>query len=400
MSIIRTAEWVSQGHPDKVADSISDALLSAYLSGDPNSHCGIETAVCKDFVLVMGEVTSNASIDVDKIVRDIIERIGYTYEGFGFKADTVKIENRITTQSPDINMGITRSGSSEDVGAGDQGFSIGYAVSGRKDDMPEPIAIARELGFYVQDKLSDKRDSYFPDLKTQVSVKYNPKTMEMEEIDTVVISQSHSDSSDIHKVRKVLKTLVHEFLKTNGYSLSPAAKIYINPTGRFVLHGPSADSGLTGRKLAVDNYGDAAVIGGGAFSGKDLTKVDRSGAYFARYIAKSVVDAGLADECSVQLSWAIGMKYPVAINVKCREATMPISLITKGIREVFEPTVSACIALATIPDFDYSLFSRYGHFGNSSICGVKIPWEDTEASAKKLNKWMKEHYIPRDHFNK
>ena len=382
-----TSESVTQGHPDKVADIISDAILDAYMAQDKNSHVACETCVTTDFCMVFGEITSTAELsddDIEKIIRDTIIEIGYDNPDLKFDGHKCEVVNRLHSQSPDINQGVDRG--EDETGAGDQGMMFGYATNETDSLMPFPIDLARKL----TNKLTQLRESgeipYLrPDGKAQVSVNYD-EDGNVISLDAVVLSTQHDESmsenqeglkEDIRE--KLFKAVIPQELMTED------TKEHINPTGKFEIGGPHGDAGLTGRKIIVDTYGGYARHGGGAFSGKDCTKVDRSACYMARYIAKNIVASGLAEKCEIQLSYAIGVAEPTSVMVDTFgtgvETTKKMEEI---VRENFRLTPDGIIETLGLRDTQYKQTAKYGHFGIEGL-----PWENTD-KAEDLKKYIKQ----------
>jgi S-adenosylmethionine synthetase len=382
-----TSESVTQGHPDKVADIISDAILDAYMAQDKNSHVACETCVTTDFCMVFGEITSTAELsddDIEKIIRDTIIEIGYDNPDLKFDGHKCEVVNRLHSQSPDINQGVDRG--EDETGAGDQGMMFGYATNETDSLMPFPIDLARKL----TNKLTELRESgeipYLrPDGKAQVSVNYD-EDGNVISLDAVVLSTQHDESmsenqeglkEDIRE--KLFKAVIPQELMTED------TKEHINPTGKFEIGGPHGDAGLTGRKIIVDTYGGYARHGGGAFSGKDGTKVDRSACYMARYIAKNIVASGLAEKCEIQLSYAIGVAEPTSVMVDTFgtgvETTKKMEEI---VRENFRLTPDGIIETLGLRDTQYKQTAKYGHFGIEGL-----PWENTD-KAEDLKKYIKQ----------
>jgi len=379
-----TSESVTEGHPDKVCDQISDAVLDAILAQDPNARVACETAVTTGMVLVMGEITTDCYVDIPKVVRNKVREIGYTSAHYGFDAETCAVLVSIDEQSSDIAMGVNealevRMGEEEDegTGAGDQGMMIGFACDETEELMPLPISLAHKLS----KKLADVRKSGLlkylrPDGKSQVTVEYiDDKPVR---VDTIVISTQHDEEvtqAQIKEdlIREVVHAVVPEAL------LDEKTKFFINPTGRFVIGGPQGDSGLTGRKIIVDTYGGYASHGGGAFSGKDPTKVDRSAAYAARYVAKNIVAAGIAKKCEIELAYAIGVAHPVSIYVNTHgTGIITDEAITALIEEHFDLRPAAIIKSLGLRRPIYAQTAAYGHFGRTDI---DVPWEKTDKVA-------------------
>ena len=387
-----TSESVTEGHPDKICDAVSDAILDAMLEQDPMSRVACETLTNTGFIMVMGELTSNAQVDIPKVVRDTIVEIGYDRSDYGFDGNTCAVMVALDKQSPDIAMGVdkaleAREGALEDdfdTGAGDQGMMFGYATNETEEYMPYPIALAHKLSRRLTEVRKNGTLPYLrPDGKTQVTIEYdeNGKPIRLE---AVVLSTQHNPEvtqEQIHEdiMREVFDVVLPADLRDEN------TKYFINPTGRFVIGGPNGDSGLTGRKIIVDTYGGWARHGGGAFSGKDCTKVDRSAAYAARYVAKNIVAAGLADKCEIQLSYAIGVAQPTSIMVDTF-GTGKISdeELVKAIRENFDLRPAGIIKMLDLRRPIYKQTSAYGHFGRNDL---HLPWEQTDKAdiLKKYN---------------
>ena len=379
-----TSESVTEGHPDKIADQISDAVLDAIFSEDPNARVACETSVTTGLVLVAGEITTSCYVDIPKVVRQTIREIGYTRAKYGFDADTCAVITSIDEQSTDIAMGVDRAleakegqMSEEEIeatGAGDQGMMFGYASDETPELMPLPIALAHKLA----KKLSEVRKSgelaYLrPDGKTQVTVEYEDD--KPVRIDTVVVSTQHSPDVERETIEKDLIELVVKPIVPKEY-LDSNTKYLINPTGRFVIGGPQGDAGLTGRKIIVDTYGGMARHGGGAFSGKDPTKVDRSAAYAARYVAKNLVAAGLANKCEVQLAYAIGVARPVSIMIETfGTGRLPEEKLVELVERNFDLRPAGIIRSLDLRRPIYRQTAAYGHMGRTD---VQLPWENTD----------------------
>ena len=380
-----TSESVSEGHPDKVCDQISDAILDECLRVDENAHVACETFATGNFVLVGGEITCKKPIDVDHIVRDVLKEIGYEKEELGTDYHTVEIVNKIQHQSPDINQGVER-GSSELQGAGDQGIMFGYATNESEGYMPLAIVIAHKL---VREATKLRKSKAFkgarPDMKSQVTIDYSdPNNIR---VDTVLMSVQHDDGIDLEAFKKYIHEEIMQ--KTvQSFGLNTDFRYFINPTGRFVIGGPKGDTGLTGRKIIVDTYGGYAEHGGGAFSGKDPSKVDRTGAYMARYIAKNLVASGLADKALIQLSYGIGIAEPLSIYLNTfGTAKLDEERLLEIIREIFDCRPGMIIENFSLkkPSFKYRSLSNYGHFGRPD---VDCPWEKLD-KVEQLSKYMR-----------
>ena len=374
-----TSESVSEGHPDKIADQISDAILDAMLEKDPNSRVACETTVTTGLVLVVGEISTNAYVDIQSVVRGTIKKIGYTKES-GFDPDSVGVLVALDEQSPDIAQGVDESLEARDsdtdpldkIGAGDQGMMFGFAIDETDTYMPLPISLAHAL-MRQTDKLRHAGEiSYLrPDAKAQVTVEYDDNEQPVR-VDTVVLSVQHDPDVTLEEIRRDVEAkIIRKIIPAD--MMDDDTKIYVNPTGRFVLGGPQADSGLTGRKIIVDTYSGFARHGGGAFSGKDATKVDRSASYAARYIAKNIVAAGLAKRVEVQLAYAIGVAKPVSVSVNTF-GTNVISeqVIEQAIRENFDLRPAGIIKMLDLKRPIYEQTAAYGHFGRTD---VDLPWE-------------------------
>lgn len=379
-----TSESVTEGHPDKICDQISDALLDAFLKQDPYSRVACETSVTTGLVLVAGEVTTEGYVDIPRVVRETIRSLGYTRAKFGFDADTCAVITSIDEQSPDIAMGVNkaleaRKGEVTDteieaIGAGDQGLMFGFAVNETPELMPLPIALSHRLAQRLAQVRKDRLVNYLrPDGKTQVTVEYEEDRPVR--IDTIVISTQHHPLVDHDTIERDLKRLVIDAVVPKEL-LDEHTKYLINPTGRFVIGGPQGDAGLTGRKIIVDTYGGYARHGGGAFSGKDPTKVDRSGAYAARYVAKNVVAAGLADKCEVQIAYAIGVARPVSVRVDTfGTGKIADDLIEDLIEAHFDLRPAGIIKALDLRRPIYQQTAAYGHFGRPDL---DLPWERTD----------------------
>ena len=374
-----TSESVTSGHPVKVCDNISDAILDAYLDGDKHSRVACECSVTTDFLLVMGEITSNATVDVEKVARQTIREIGYTEKGIGFNADDVKILIKLNKQSPDIALGVDNSQEAKDggdaydkIGAGDQGIMFGYACHETPELMPLPIMLSHKMCAKLEEVRKSGLLSYLrPDGKGQVTVEY--ENGKPKRVDTVVLSSQHNESVNTETLRADLKKFVIDAVIPSEY-LDENTKYFINPTGRFEVGGPNGDSGLTGRKIIVDTYGGRCPHGGGAFSGKDPTKVDRSATYMARYVCKNIVKAGLADECQVQFAYAIGVAKPVSVLVNTfGTGKLSDQELAEIIVKEFDLRPSAIIEKLELTQPIYKNTASYGHFGDPSFS-----WEKTD----------------------
>ena len=373
-----TSESVSEGHPDKVADQISDAIVDAYLAGDPDSRVACETLVTTDYCVVAGEVTSRAVVDIEKVVRSTIHKIGYIQKGLGFDFESCKVDVRLHPQSPDISQGVTEGkGLFKEQGAGDQGMMFGYACDETSELMPTPIVLAQRLVETMAElRRNEQIDYILPDSKSQVTIEY------VEGIptraDSIVISTQHKenvshDSIYADVLEQVIKPIVPNRLLDNR------TKYYVNPTGKFVVGGPSGDTGLTGRKIIVDTYGGWARHGGGAFSGKDPSKVDRSAAYAARYVAKNIVAAGLAKKCEVQLAYAIGVAQPMSVLVDTfGTGRLKQDELVNIIREVFDLRPKGIIDSLSLQRPIFQCTAAYGHFGRSAGDDGSFSWEKTD----------------------
>ena len=373
---IFTSESVTEGHPDKICDQISDAILDAILEKDPMAHVACETVTTTGMVLVMGEISTKCYVDIPKIARNVILDIGYNCSDYGFDGRTCNILTAIDEQSPDIAMGVndaleTRDSDYHENGAGDQGMMFGYACDETKELMPLPVILAHKLCRQLAQVRKNGTLSYLrPDGKSQVSVEYEGN--QVKRIDSIVISTQHSDDVSLSQIRNdMIQYVIQEIIPAQ--LMDENTKIYVNPTGRFVIGGPQGDSGLTGRKIIVDTYGGMSRHGGGAFSGKDPTKVDRSGAYATRWVAKNIVAAGLAKKCEIQIAYAIGVAKPISISVDTFD-TSPYSeeQLIKIINQVFDLRPSAIIDTLDLRKPIYSQVASYGHFGRDDIY---LPWE-------------------------
>ncbi len=389
-----TSESVTEGHPDKVCDAISDAILDACMAKDPMSRVACETATCTGFVLVTGEITTNAYVDIQKVVRDTVKEIGYTKSEYGFDGNTCAVLVAIDEQSSDIAMGVDKALEAKEnkmsdeeieaIGAGDQGMMFGYATNETEEYMPYSIALAHKLAKQLTDVRKNGTLPYLrPDGKSQVSVEYdeNGKPIRLE---AVVLSTQHDPDVTQEQIHEDIKKYVFDPILPKEL-LDENTKYFINPTGRFVIGGPHGDAGLTGRKIIVDTYGGYARHGGGAFSGKDCTKVDRSAAYAARYVAKNIVAAGLADQCEIQLSYAIGVAQPTSVRVDTF-GTGKISdeKLVEIVRENFDLRPAGIIRMLDLRRPIYKQTAAYGHFGRNDL---DLPWEKLD-KADALKKYL------------
>ncbi len=377
-----TSESVTEGHPDKICDQVSDGVLDAILAKDPQARVACETATTTGIVFVMGEITTSAYVDIEAVVRDTLREIGYNRAKFGFDSETCSVITSIHGQSPDIALGVDKAYEAKkgeddsrfDTGAGDQGMMFGFACDETEELMPMPISLAHKLTRALTEARKSKTLTYLrPDGKSQVTVEYEDD--KPVRVDTVVISTQHSPEVDQETIyHDVLEHIIKKVIPAE--LLDEKTKYYINPTGRFVIGGPQGDSGLTGRKIIVDTYGGYAAHGGGAFSGKDPTKVDRSACYAARYVAKNVVASGIAKKCEVQLAYAIGVAKPVSILVNTYgTAKISDEEITKIIQDNFDLRPAAIIETFDLRRPIYKQTAAYGHFGRTD---VDLPWEKTD----------------------
>mgnify|MGYP002525595909 CR=1 FL=1 len=389
-----TSESVTEGHPDKICDQISDAILDALMEKDPMSRVACETAITTGLVLVMGEVTTDAYVDIQKLVRDTVREIGYTRGKFGFDADTCGVLVSLDEQSSDIAMGVDKALEAKEnkmseeeleaIGAGDQGMMFGFATNETPEYMPYPISLAHKLSLQLTRVRKDGVLPYLrPDGKTQVTVEYDEEGKAVR-LDAVVLSTQHNPEVSQKQIHEDIRKYVFDPVLPKDM-VDENTKFFINPTGRFVIGGPHGDSGVTGRKIIVDTYGGYARHGGGAFSGKDCTKVERSAAYAARYVAKNIVAAGLADKCEIQLSYAIGVAKPISIMIdtfgtgKISEADM-----VDMIRKEFDLRPAGIIKMLDLRRPIYKQTAAYGHFGRDDL---DLPWEKTD-KAEDLKKYL------------
>ncbi len=396
--ILFTSESVTEGHPDKVCDSISDAILDAMMAQDPMSRVACETATTTGLVLVMGEITTKANVDIQKIVRDTIREIGYDNADYGFDADTCAVITSLDKQSTDIAMGVDKAleqkedNMNEDeldsIGAGDQGLQFGYASNETEEYMPYAINMAHKLAQQLTKVRKDGTLKYLrPDGKTQVTVEYD-EAGKPKRIDAVVCSTQHDPDVTQEQIHEDIKKYVFDAI-IPADMVDADTKYFINPTGRFVIGGPHGDSGLTGRKIIVDTYGGTGRHGGGAFSGKDCTKVDRSAAYAARYVAKNIVAAGLADKCEIQLSYAIGVAHPTSVSVNTfGTGKLSETKLVEIVRENFDLRPAGIIKMLDLRRPIYKQTAAYGHFGRTD---VDLPWEHLD-KVETLKKYLCNSY--------
>ena len=387
--LLFTSESVTEGHPDKICDQISDAILDALLAQDPMSRVACETAVTTGLVLVMGEVTTKAQIDIQSIVRETIREIGYDRAKYGFDCDTCGVITALDKQSTDIAMGVDKALEAKEntmsddqieaIGAGDQGMMFGYASNETEELMPFPISLAHKLALKLTEVRKNGTLNYLrPDGKTQVSVEYD-ENGKPARLDAVVLSTQHGEEVTQEQIHADIKKYVFDEVLPKEM-VDENTKFFINPTGRFVIGGPNGDSGLTGRKIIVDTYGGYARHGGGAFSGKDCTKVDRSAAYAARYVAKNIVAAGIADKCEIQLSYAIGVAKPTSIMVDTfGTGKIADDKLVDIVRENFDLRPAGIIKMLDLRRPIYKQTAAYGHFGRTDI---ELPWEKTDVADK------------------
>ena len=389
-----TSESVTEGHPDKMCDAISDAILDALMEKDPMSRVACETCTTTGVVMVMGEITTNAYVDIPKIVRDTVREIGYTRAKYGFDADTCGVITTIDEQSADIAMGVDKALEAKEnkmsdeeieaIGAGDQGMMFGYATDETEEYMPYPIALAHKLSRQLTKIRKDGTLTYLrPDGKTQVTVEYDENDKPVR-LDAVVLSTQHDPEVTQEQIHEDIKKYVFDPILP-AEMVDADTKFFINPTGRFVIGGPHGDSGLTGRKIIVDTYGGYARHGGGAFSGKDCTKVDRSAAYAARYVAKNMVAAGLARKCEIQLSYAIGVAQPTSVQVDTfGTGKLSDQRLTEIVRENFDLRPAGIIKMLDLRRPIYKQTAAYGHFGRND---VGLPWEKLD-KVEELKKYL------------
>ena len=384
-----TSESVTEGHPDKICDQISDAVLDAILAQDPDARVACETCCTTGMVMIMGEISTSCYVDIPSIARNVVLEIGYDRAKYGFDGTTCSVLTSIDEQSKDIALGVdhsleTKEGGEDNNGAGDQGMMFGYACDETPEYMPMPISLAHRLARRLSEVRKNGTLEYLrPDGKTQVTVEYEndrPKR-----VDTIVISTQHSDTVSLDTIREDLKKHVIDVI-VDADMMDAETKVYINPTGRFVIGGPQGDSGLTGRKIIVDTYGGMARHGGGAFSGKDPTKVDRSAAYAARYVAKNIVAAGLARKCEIQLAYAIGVAQPVSVLADTfGTGVLPDEEIAEIVRKEFDLRPTAIIKTLELRKPIYRNLAAYGHFGRDDL---QVKWESTEP-AERLKAYVK-----------
>lgn len=389
-----TSESVTEGHPDKVCDAVSDAILDALMAQDPMSRVACETATCTGFVLVTGEITSQADIDIPKIVRQTVNEIGYNDAATGFDGNTCAVMVAVDEQSSDIAMGVDKALEAKEnkmsdeeleaIGAGDQGMMFGYATNETEEYMPYPISLAHKLALQLTKVRKDGTLKYLrPDGKTQVSVEYDEAGKPVR-LEAVVLSTQHDPDVTQEQIHNDIKKYVFDEILPKEM-IDADTKFFINPTGRFVIGGPHGDAGLTGRKIIVDTYGGYARHGGGAFSGKDCTKVDRSAAYAARYVAKNIVAAGLAEKCEIQLSYAIGVAHPTSVSVNTfGTGKLSETRLVEIVRENFDLRPAGIIKMLDLRRPIYKQTAAYGHFGRTD---VDLPWEHLD-KVETLKKYL------------
>lgn len=394
--LLFTSESVTEGHPDKMCDQISDAILDALIEKDPMSRVACETAVTTGLVMVMGEITTNAYVDIQKIVRETVREIGYDRAKYGFDCDTCGVLTAIDEQSADIALGVDKALEAKEhrmseeeidaIGAGDQGMMFGFATNETEEYMPYPISLAHKLARRLTEVRKNGTMPYLrPDGKTQVTVEYDEAGKPFR-LDAVVLSTQHDEKVTQEQIHKDVKRYVFDLVLPAGM-IDTNTKFFINPTGRFVIGGPHGDSGLTGRKIIVDTYGGYARHGGGAFSGKDCTKVDRSAAYAARYVAKNIVAAGLADKCEIQLSYAIGVAHPTSIMADTfGTGKLSDNELVEIIRKHFDLRPAGIIKMLDLRRPIYKQTAAYGHFGRNDL---DLPWEKLDKAD------MLKEYLPK-----
>ena len=381
MSYIFTSESVSEGHPDKVCDQISDAILDSYLAQDPNSRVACETLIKNNTVIVAGEITSSGMPNIEEVIRNTVNEIGYNHDDLGFNGNNCEIQNLISKQSPDIAQGVNEGeGEDLDQGAGDQGLMFGYACSETPVLMPAPINLSHELVLKQSEVRKNGELSWLrPDAKSQVSVVYRDDIKTVDYVSAIVLSTQHDEDISQEEIKaKVREKIINPVIPAEW--IKEDTKIYINPTGKFVIGGPVGDCGLTGRKIIVDTYGGMARHGGGAFSGKDPSKVDRSAAYACRYVAKNIVAAGLAERCEVQVSYAIGIAEPTSITIDTLgTGSLPENEISQIVRNNFDLRPKNLINLLDLKRPIYKNTASYGHFGREN---KDFSWENTDISSQ------------------